>query len=73
MKRTYIKPVVEEIKMGSELLRIPISAVRMTGNKMTNTVVINENRLNETIERDDPNGEEAGSKFHHNWSVWDDE
>lgn len=74
MKRTYLKPTTEKLTTQMEGLLAGLST-HLTGNPQTGTKVIEGHQLNlyRYTGRDDFNGEEAGSKFHHSWNLWDDE
>lgn len=74
MKRTYLKPTTEKLTTQMEGLLAGFSN-HLIGIPQTGTKVIegHQERWYRYTGRDDFNGEEAGSKFHHGWNLWDDE
>lgn len=74
MKRTYLMPTTEKLTTQMEGLLAGFSN-HLKGNPQTGTKVIEGHQLNlyRYTERDEIDGEEAGSKFHHTWNIWDDE
>lgn len=73
MKRTYLMPTTEKLTTQMEGLLAGFSN-HLKGNPQTGTKVIEGHQLNlyRYTERDEIDGEEAGSKFHHTWNIWDD-
>lgn len=73
MKRTYLKPTTEKLTTQMEGLLAGLST-HLSGNPPTGTTVIegHQERWYRYTERDEIDGEEAGSKFHHGWNLWDD-
>lgn len=73
MRQKYIKPVCQAISIDEEEL---MDGVRVSNNKWTPTVqpggTIKEAGQFEFI-HEGKAGDEAESKFHHNWNLWDDE
>lgn len=75
MKRIYIKPETQKVSIQVEGILAGFSRVGMMGNANTGTKVSQPHYdlMRHNTLSDDPDGEEAGSKFHHNWSMWDSE
>lgn len=72
MKRKYIKPTIEVIITLAGTLLAGSDKVGTEGNTTTGDEVDHGGSLGGKTVDDGDEGEE-GAKFHHSWSVWDEE